>query len=156
MSCPSTLLIPQLEDLEVIESGHKGLDEDLELPLRTMQTTRRPWGRWRWWRGRPPPGFCSGRPRSSPPSPAGSTARSAGNRKRILERCVFTNQIKTTLVSRTKTDLTWNYQLDTGNQDEDCEDIDDDCDFENITNDDQEHDDDADDDENDDDDEDEN
>ena len=62
----------------------------------------------------------------------------------------------TTLVSRTKTDLTWNYQLDTGNQDEDCEDIDDDCDFENISNDDQEHDDDVDDDENDNDDEDEN
>ena len=44
---------------------------------RTKQTTRRPWGRWRWWRGPPPPGSCSGRPRSSPPSQATSKARFA-------------------------------------------------------------------------------
>ena len=67
--------------LPAVMAQHLG--KGLELPLRTMQTTRRPWGRWRWWRGRPPRGSCSGRPLSSPPSPAASKARFAGNKKRI-------------------------------------------------------------------------
>ena len=84
---PSPLLCGQPEDFEGVEGGGKS---DLMIRMFMLIVMKvmimlskcwwwwRWWWRWGWWQGWPPPGSCSGRPLSSPPSQEESTARSAG------------------------------------------------------------------------------